>query len=130
MDSAVGLTDYTPIPLTEDYGVDAMGLNPNGHRAAVQVKFRGNPDDSVTYAELARTFTSGLIKHQLDLMQSSTLYVLTTARDVTPQARHVLGDRIVLIHLDVLKTKVDNNLNFWPFALREVEETLAAPFQS
>jgi predicted helicase len=54
-----GVRDYEPVAINEDYGVDAVGINPNGLRVAVQCKYKNS--EPVTYADLAKTFTSGLL---------------------------------------------------------------------
>ena len=55
-----GLQGYKCIPLRYDYGVDAVGVK-NGITVAVQCKYRKNPLDLIHYADLARTFTQGII---------------------------------------------------------------------
>lgn len=123
-DSAIGLTDYHPIPLDEDYGVDAMARNPNGHKVAVQVKYRKNPKDSVEFGDLAKTFTTGLLKHGLDLHEEKTVYLFTTASGITNAADKVMESKLVIINRGIIAEKIDNNITFWEFAYKEIFDTL------
>ncbi len=123
-DECVGLTNYTPIDIRDDYGVDAIGLNPNGHKAAVQVKYRANPKDIILYSDIGKTFTSGVLQHGLDLAQDYTVYLFTTSNGVTPACKNVLGKRLVIITREIISQKVDNNKNFWALAFEKVYEYL------
>jgi len=124
-DPAMGLTDYAPITLDEDYGVDAKGLNATGDLAMVQVKFRGNhsdPSTFPTYAEISRTFASGVIQQGLDPSKDKTLFVFTTADDVTHQCHTVFGNKLVVVNYAVIQRAIDNNRNFWALAYEKVKE--------
>jgi hypothetical protein len=121
-DPRMGLTDYTPIDVTNDYGVDATGINANGDLAMVQVKYRGNPKDVVTYAEIARTFTAGVLRHKLDPTKDKTVFVFTTANDVSHQCKTVLGDKLVVVNRPFLKRTIDNNKNFWALCLADIQQ--------
>ena len=52
-DESLGITEYQPIDINDDYGVDARGVNVNGKQTAIQVKYRSNPDDRISYADIA-----------------------------------------------------------------------------
>ena len=120
-DPAVGLKDYTPVPLTEDYGVDGRGKNAAGTDCVVQVKYRGDPTDFVTYAEIARTFTSGVLQFNLPLDKNpDSVFIFTSAYDVTAPCKTVLGDKIHLLTRGIIKNKIDNNVNFWDYAYNEI----------
>jgi hypothetical protein len=123
-DPRMGLTDYTPIAVSEDYGVDATGSNANGDLSMVQVKFRSNPNEVVTYAEIARTFTAGVLRHNLDPSKDHTIFVFTTANDVSRQCRAVLHDKLVVVSAPFIKRTIDNNKNFWMQSLSDIQEYL------
>lgn len=123
-DENVGIAEYCPIHVDEDYGVDAIGVNPNGHKVGIQVKYRGNPKDLVLYTEVAKTYTAGVILHGLDLQYASTVYIFTTSNGVTPACQHVLGDKLVVIHRDLIARKIDNNMIFWRYAFSKIYEYL------
>jgi len=123
-DESVGLKEYEPISAEEDFGVDATGINVNGHKSVVQVKYRSDPSSIVTYTDIAKTYCDGVINHSLNPNQNHTIYVFTTANSVSHQCQTVLGDRLVVISKNILKTKIDNNKNFWKFAYDAIYDYL------
>lgn len=120
----VGLTDYTPVPLEEDYGVDGKGVNATGKECAVQVKYRGDPENLVLYAEMARTYTSGVIQMGIPLEGPDCLYVFTTANGVTVACQTVFGKMLRVLNREVIGNEINNNVSFWQKAFEEVQETL------
>jgi hypothetical protein len=127
-DEAVGIRDYTPVELADDYGVDAVGVNVNGHKVAIQVKYRSNPADSIPYADIARTFTSAVCQLQmLDVVHHPhTIYLFTSADGVSGAYEKVLGRKSVVIARKTIATKIDNNKNFWRMANEMIVKTLNA----
>jgi hypothetical protein len=124
VDKAYGLRDYKPVDLAEDYGVDGEGINDNGDLSMVQVKFRGNHTDASTfptYAEIARTFASGVIQRNLDPTKKSTLFVFTTADNVSYQCLAVFEKKLVVISYEIIQQAIDNNKNFWTLAYEEIK---------
>ena len=122
-DPAVGLTGYTPVPLPEDYGMDGQGNNAAGIDCAVQVKYRGDPTDLVTYAEIARTFTSAVLQRGLPLYNGSdNIFIFTSAFDVTVACKTVMGNKIHVLNRGIIQQKIDNNVSFWEYAFNEVKE--------
>lgn len=121
-DEAVGIKDYEPVAINEDYGVDAVGINPNGLRVAVQCKYKNF--EPVTYTELAKTFTSGLLILKCDLMQANSIYVFTTAVQFSSAVDKNLGSKVVKIDRNVISRKIDNNRTFWQYAFDEIFSTL------
>lgn len=124
-DPHFGVREYTPVPLPQDFGVDAVGINPNGDKAAVQVKYRGNPTDVSTYpsyADIARTFTSGVLDFGVDPGKDSICYFFTNACDVSNIAYEVMGNKLVVVKRDIIEHYVDNNKTFWRYAAHEVLE--------
>jgi hypothetical protein len=122
----VGLINYHPVPLSEDYGVDGIGQNVNGDAVAVQVKFRSNPLDYIDYASMARTYTAGRIKHGMYLDRDNTLFLFTTTYDVTPPCKAVFGNILRVIDQYIIAGYIDNNISFW----KEAEERIGATLDS
>lgn len=120
----VGLTDYIPVPLEEDYGVDGYGINAIGKKCAVQVKYRHNPLDHVLYAEIARTYTSGILQLKLPLDGDDCIFVFTSAYDVTVACKTVFGKMVRVLDYNVISHEIDNNVSFWNLAFEEIKETL------
>lgn len=121
-DEAVGIKEYSPVSIDEDYGVDAIGINPNGIKVAVQCKYKNF--EPVTYTELAKTFTSGLLILKCDLMQANSIYVFTTAVAFSSAVDKNLGSKVVKIDRNVISRKIDNNRTFWQYAYDQIFETL------
>jgi len=122
-DPAVGLIGYTPVPLPEDYGMDGMGNNAAGTTCAVQVKYRGDPTDLVTYAEIARTFTSAVLQRNLPLYNGSdNIFIFTSAYDVTVACKTVMGNKIHILNRGIIQNKIDNNVSFWEYTFNEIKE--------
>ena len=121
-DEAVGIKEYAPVAIDEDYGVDATGINPNGIKVAVQCKYKNF--EPVTYTELAKTFTSGLLILKCDLMQANSIYVFTTAVAFSSAVDKNLGSKVVKIDRNVISRKIDNNRTFWKYAFDQIFETL------
>jgi hypothetical protein len=80
--------------------------------------------DFVTYAEIARTYTSGRIQLELDLDADDSIFVFTTAIGVTVQCQNVLKKRLRVINRENISREIDNNVSFWQMAYDEVKETL------
>ena len=125
-DEALGITDYAPIEINDDYGVDARGLNVNGKQTAIQVKYRSNPDDKISYADIARTFTSAVLQlHMKDVIDNDrTVFLFTNAGGVTGAFDTVMQKKTVIITRGVISTKVDNNVTFWKNAFDMMWKTL------
>lgn len=121
-DEAVGIKEYSPISIDEDFGVDAVGINPNGTKVAVQCKYKNF--DPVTYSELAKTFTSGLLVLKCDLMEKNSIYVFTTAVTFTSAVDKNLGSKVVKIDRNIISRKIDNNRSFWLNAYNLIFEFL------
>ena len=123
-DPRFGLQDYEIVPIDEDMGVDAVGINTNGDRCVVQVKFRGNPSDPVTYSEIAKTFASGVKNFDLDPDKPHNIFIFTNANDVSHQCRSVFSNELVVVSRDAIKLAIDNNLTFWKYAESSIAERL------
>lgn len=120
----VGLKDYTPVPLEEDFGVDGTGTNPTTTRCAVQVKYRGDPKDPVTYGELAKTYTSARVQLGLPMEGPDCLYLFTTANEVTPACQGVFKKMLRVLNREIIGNEINNNASFWQMAYEEVSQTL------
>lgn len=124
-DNSVGLRNYTPIPINEDYGVDGIGTNVIGNKVAVQVKFRSNPCDLVTYEEVSKTDSAGRRREKLNLDIDNSIYVFTSSNDVTNQCKDIFGSSLRVINRHIICAMVSNNLTFWRKAYDEVYTSLS-----
>jgi len=123
-DPKIGLVDYEPVPLEDDYGVDGFGVNAAGKKVPVQVKYRSNPTDDVLYAEVSRTYTSAQIQLRMEIQGENSIYVLTTANKVTTACKTVFGNMLRVINGETIRQNINNNKSFWELAYEEVKETL------
>ena len=121
-DESVGLTNYIPTPLEEDYGVDATGINPIGKKCAVQCKYKSF--QPVLYEELAKTFSSALLNMNCDVMSPNSIYVFTTAVNASTAISKVFGNRVRMIDHNVISRKINHNETFWNYALDRIFETI------
>ena len=125
-DESLGITEYQPIEINDDYGVDARGINVNGKQTAIQVKYRSNPEDKISYADIARTFTSAVLQlHMKDVIDNDrTVFLFTNAGGVTGAFDTVMQKKTVIITRGVISTKVDNNVTFWKNAYDLIYRTM------
>ena len=125
-DEALGITEYQPIEINDDYGVDARGVNVNGKQTAIQVKYRSDPDARIKYDDIARTFTSAVLQlHMKDVIDNDrTVFLFTNAGGVTGAFDTVMQKKTVIITRGVIATKVDNNVTFWKNAFDMMWKTL------
>lgn len=107
-----GLSNFKVVPLRNDYGVDAYG-DKNGVRVVVQCKFRSNPTDLVHYADLARTFTQGVLMYKLDPAQNKNLWLVTSSLGANHQSQKVLGKKLHVLGYQHLSKNLDGNVDFW-----------------
>lgn len=124
-DSRFGLKTYKPVRLEEDFGVDGLGINANGDKTAVQVKFRSNESEVVTLKEIGHMYLAGINLGVAPLKERNFILV-TNAVGVSRPCVGQFGPRLVVIGMDVLKTLVDNNITFWGTLKSMVDEKVAS----
>jgi hypothetical protein len=122
-DTSIGIREYNPIPLDEDYGVDAIGINVNNDKCAIQVKYRANPLDLIEYTDMAKTYTSARIRNNIPLENDNTLYLFTTAYSITTACDTVFGKKLRVINRNIIAGKIDNNHSFWDEAQLRIMKT-------
>lgn len=121
-----GVSQYTTVPLREDFGVDATGINIRNDVVVIQCKFRKNPLDLVHYSDLARTFTSGVISYGLNPQAKKNLWLVTTANDANLIAHRVFGTRLHVLGRGHLQSQVDGNITFWSNFLESIRRVVHA----
>ena len=119
-DPSVGLVEYAPITIEDDFGVDGTGINANNDSVAVQVKYRRSLIDLISYTDIAKTYASGQIMLKLDLNKKNSIYVFTNSNDVTPACKTVFGNIVKVLNGDSIDHYIHNNVNFWNFFYEEV----------
>ena len=119
-----GISQYIIIPLRDDFGVDATGINIINDAVVVQCKFRKNPLNLVHYSDLARTFTSGVISYGLNPKAKKNLWLVTTAIDANINAHKVLGKRLHVLGRGHLESQVNGNITFWNNFLESIRRVV------
>lgn len=124
-DDRFGLKDYTVADSGSDYGVDATGINVNGHKCAVQCKYRVNPnpigDDQIKYEDLTKTYRDGRRNHNCDLDNPHTIFLFTTANGYSWRIDDQFGDELVFIGRNQLSEILHRNVNFWDIAYEQIQ---------
>ena len=126
VDPEFGLHDYIPVEIGDDFGVDARAINPSGHNSVVQVKYRSNPEDVISYADIARTYTSALCQFHIDdvYKHNNTVFLFTNAGGVTGAFTTVMQRKTVILTRSFIASKVDNNEAFWKESYQLIYRTL------
>ena len=125
--TAAHIRNYEPCNSSEDFGVDGTGLNANNDKVAVQVKYRGNPANPITYHDIARTFADGTVNYHLNLTKPHTILLFTTSNDITiPCKKFFQQDTRILevLNYSDIDYFIRNNKGFWVEAWNEVQQTL------
>lgn len=106
-----------------DYGVDAIGLH-NNTRITIQAKFRTNPEELITYEEVAKCITQSYIKYDVSPINSNIVFI-TTAKDFNDNVKNAISlkYRPYLINRDDIDRETRDNIYFW----KKWNEFLQAP---
>ena len=121
---SVDITDYQVAPSEEDYGVDGVGKNANNQRVVVQVKFRANPKEVITYADIARTFTDGVINHGLIPGTPHGIVLVTTTGGISSQCEDFFRGSVKMLTVINRRqlAKLVRGERFWDHAYKLVED--------
>jgi hypothetical protein len=127
-DDRFGLSNYIVADSTSDYGVDATGYNVNGHKCAVQCKYRANPkpqgDDQIKYEDLTKTYFDGRENHNCDLDKPHTVFLFTTANTYSCIIDANFKKKLVFIGRNQLSEIIHQNVNFWNICIKEIQDYL------
>ena len=118
--------DYEPVDISDDFGVDSRATNVAGHKSVVQIKYRSNPDEVISYADIARTYTSALCQFHIEdvFKHDRTVFLFTNAGGVTGAFTTVMQRKTVILTMGFIASKVDNNDSFWKEAYQLIFRTL------
>lgn len=118
-----GIKDYEPVSISDDFGVDAIGYNANGHKVAVQCKYKANPQEPILYADVAKTFCSGMLDFECDVKENNSIFVFTTSNVMT-SALSRLEKKLVFLSRNMIGAEIDNNKSFWELSYLKVYNSL------
>lgn len=117
-DSRIGIGKYSPI-FEQDNGVDGTGINIQGNKSVVQIKFRSNSSTLLTANKdhLSNMFSDGMLQHNVVVSEDLKEYrhfVFTTAKGLhfyTDQEMY--KNRVKCFGYQELRQLIDNNYLFW-----------------
>ena len=118
-----GIINYEPAESTGDWGVDGYGISADQRTVAggptpavVQVKFRSNPMDEISYTMLAKTGWDGIKNYELDIKRKNNVILFTNTENGSNYlAKDALGDNLYVIKksdLDKDQTGI-KTVTFW-----------------
>jgi hypothetical protein len=114
-DSRYGVKDYLPNIDKEDMGVDGYGFcydDTNGRNPCViQVKYRSNPMDEITYSALAKTFCQGILEFKIEKDIDKNL-ILFGSSDANYKAKDFFKKELFVISDKAINMEI-NNVEFW-----------------
>lgn len=116
-DNRLGISEYTPITVGQDNGVDGYGVNINGEKCAIQVKFRGDTNKKLTATEdkLDSFITESVLNEVYPVPGTSFKhFVFTTAEDLHYYTdNEKFRNTVMCFGWSKFRQMTDNNLPFW-----------------
>ncbi len=101
----------------EDYGVDGWAKNYAGNNCVVQVKFRANPNDEISYEDLAKTgFDAIFDTDYIDPKKENTIILFTNSSGANDQAIKRINrkiKRLYVVNKEIIEKEVNGNALFW-----------------
>jgi len=126
-DNRIGVYNYHPT-LEDDNGVDGTGININGEKCVVQIKFRSDSQSFLTMNQdhLSNMFSDGMLKHDVvsDNKNPKNFrhFVFTTAEGLNFYTDlQSFKSKVKCIGYNDFRTLLDNNVVFWETSLEIVK---------
>jgi hypothetical protein len=130
VDNRVGVYHYEP-NLTNDNGVDGIGVNIRNEKCVVQIKYRSNVTETLTATKdhLSNLFTDGMITHNVvtDNTDPNNFrhFIFTTAKGLNFYTdNEMFKNKVRCFGYNEFKQMLDNNIVFWNEARRIIVETI------
>ena len=128
-DTRIGIGQYEPV-FESDNGVDGIGINLQGNKSVVQIKFRSNASTLLTANKdhLSNMFSDGMLQHKVVVSEDEKEYrhfVFTTAKGLhfyTDQEMY--KNRVKCFGYNELRQLIDDNFLFWSNANKLINEKL------
>ncbi len=126
-----GVANYEPLSSLDldDYGVDGVGMNYSGNPCVVQVKYRTNVKNEITYSDLAKTWVQAeedeLVSNDRNLWRK-TLILFTNSKGANEisKKRFKKFDRLYVINDQTIKNEVNGNVHFWTSAYELIKNSI------
>ncbi len=98
---AYGVSDYKAAINTQDWGVDGYGIVTDQRESSggptpcvVQVKFRSNPMDEISYTCLAKTGWDGVKNYNLDIKRKKNIILFTNVSGSNYLGKEAIGENL------------------------------------
>lgn len=109
-----GIVNYQAANNPNDWGVDGYGIAADQREtsggatpAVVQVKFRSNPMDEISYTMLAKTGWDGVKNYGLDIgRKNNVILFCNTEKGANHLAKEAMGDNLYVVDM----RKLDNDV--------------------
>ena len=118
-DNRIGIKDFEPV-LSDDNGVDGIGINIKGERSVLQFKYRSNTESVLTgnNDHLVNLISYGNVNYGVnvisDMKETPRHYVITTATGLHHYTdNEVFKNKVKCIGINHLREMLDNNKHFW-----------------
>jgi len=118
-----GVVNYEPAVNNDDWGVDGYGIAADQRETSggatpvvVQVKFRSNPMDEISYTMLAKTGWDGIKNYNLDIKRKNNVILFcNTENGANYLAKNAIGDNLYIISMKDLDKDVTGirTTTFW-----------------
>ena len=116
----VGISNYEPYPIHNDYGVDGVGYNIEGEKSVVQIKYRIDPTVWLTRNNdnLGAFIEQGLLRERIinsDIGKAPRHYIFTSAAGVARKTMEETWNNanIKVYGIGDIKKLIDGHTNFW-----------------
>lgn len=102
-----------------DFGVDGLAVNPEGHRCAVQVKYRTNKARGLTYKgdALAHLVSDAVLNHGVefngDTSEGTKFFIFTNCAGLNSFAEKAFRDNVVCVGGEQISARVDGHTELW-----------------
>lgn len=118
-----GVVNYEPAVNNDDWGVDGYGIAADQREtsggatpAVVQIKFRSNPMDEISYTMLAKTGWDGIKNYNLDIKRKNNVILFcNTEKGANYLAKNAMGDNLYVVDMRKLDSDVTGirTVTFW-----------------
>lgn len=129
-DNRIGICNYSPVSISEDYGVDGHGTGINGNPATVQIKFRSNKSDQLVQADIKQFPLKSHYDFQVKMEDSNNMIVFNTCSGLHYKTRdEMFNGKVREINYSHIKNFIDNNYCFWITLNQIIENTINTKFK-
>lgn len=122
-DKRLAIKNYQPTKKADDYGVDGWGIGFDLTDYSVQIKYRKNPTEVLTYRDLSTYIADSRKFGSPSVSNPHNMAILTTGKDIS----HLVKERIPgikMIGIDQWKSLVNNDPFFWNGFYESLDESI------